>query len=44
MYTEWFTKMLSDIAIMIITTLVASSAAARPSSGIWLRNGGDEMN
>jgi hypothetical protein len=36
--------MLSDIAITIITTLVASSAAALPSSGSWLRNGGDGMN
>ena len=34
----------SVIAMKIITTLVASSAAARPSSGIRLRNGGDGMN
>ena len=30
--------------MMIITTLVASSAAARPSSGIRDRNGGEGMN
>jgi hypothetical protein len=36
--------MLSDIASTIITTFVVSSAATRPSSGSWLRNGGDGMN
>ena len=36
--------MLSDIAIMIITTLVTSSAATLLGSGIRARNGGDGMN
>jgi hypothetical protein len=41
---ECVAKMDSAIAMKIMTTLVVSSAAARPSSGIRDRNGGDGMN
>ncbi len=41
---ECVAKIDSVIAMKIITTLVASSAATRPSIGIRDLNGGDEMN
>src|ERR1022692_1998047 len=43
-YTEPDAKMLSAIAMPIMMTLVASSAAAWDSNGIRRRNGGDGMN